>query len=501
MRRQAGDALCPRLRLGRCCSQGVSPWLVVVRRQPTAAWRSQQIDPGESVMPLTPPSTQLVRHRVLWPTAPSSEEPPWPRRITTTRSRPAEARMRIALLSNFWYRRGGLERVMFADAEGLAARGHTIAPFASAHRLNENTPYSRFFPTSVEHGDLGGGMGKTERARTAFRLFHNGPAVSAFGRFLDEFRPDVVHQHGTSRQLSPSVLARAKSAGVPTVLTLHDFSVCCPAAILSRVGERECLAVSCAGHRYDRAVRFRCVHGSALASAIAAMELLVTRALHRYERAVDLFLVPSTYVARRMLQSGLPVHRLRVLPNAIEEPDEDEVSIGSLALSYGRLVDYKGFDMVVRIARALPDVSFVIAGDGPERAALERQADGLGNLSFTGHLSGRELTELIRRARVILVPSQWPEPFGMVVLEAWREGKPVIVTRRGALGDIVEHERTGLIIEPTDTRAAVAAVRYLMDDVERARTLGEAGRRQARVTYSMAAHLDRTERLYAELSS
>lgn len=409
--------------------------------------------------------------------------------------------MRIALASNFWYQRGGLERVMFADADILSKRGHEVAPFASAHRLNLPTPYAQYFAGSVDHGELGRGMSPVGRARTAVRLIHNGPAVAAFDRFLDAFEPNLVHQHGTSRQLSPSVLARARSRGIPTVLTLHDFSMRCPAAIMSRKGEPECLVVSCASHRYDRAVRFRCVHGSAVASAVAAVELLVTRALRRYERAVDLFMVPSDYVGERMVESGLPAGRLLVLPNAIEEPDGDAAPLGSLVVAYGRLVAYKGFDLVLRVARALPDVQFVIAGDGPARPELERGAAGLSNVTFTGHLVGRELTELLNLARVVIVPSEWPEPFGMVVLEAWREARPVIVTRRGALAEIVEHGRTGIVIDASEVAAAVEAVHALMIDERRATDLGLAGRHEAVSKYSMNAHADRLEEAYAELTT
>ena len=244
----------------------------------------------------------------------------------------------------------------------LLARGHTVAAFASAHRLNEPSPYASLFPESIDHGKLGLGMSPVERIRTAVHLLHNGPAVSAFDRFLDEFHPDVVHQHGMSRQLSPSVLARARTRGIPTILTLHDFSLRCPAAILSRTGEPECLTVSCAGHRYDRAIRFRCVHDSAAASAVAALELLVTRALRRYERASDLFMVPSAYVAQRMQESGLPAHQMRLLSNAVEEPDEDAVPLGSFIVAYGRLVHYKGFGLLLRIAAALPSVRFRYRG-------------------------------------------------------------------------------------------------------------------------------------------
>lgn len=407
--------------------------------------------------------------------------------------------MRIALLSNFWYQRGGLERVMLSDAAGLQERGHEVVPFASAHPLNDRAAYAGYFPTSVDHGSLGRGQTVSERASTAVRLFHNRGAVAAFDRLVSDARPEVVHQHGISRQLSPSVLERAHQLGIPTVLTLHDYSLRCPAGTLSRTLAPECRALSCAGHRYDRAVRFSCVHGSRAASAIAATELLVARALRRYERSVDLFLVPSHYVATRMIESGLTADRVRLVPNAIEASPEEVTAPGSQILAYGRLVDVKGFDLAIAAARAMPAQKFVIAGEGPERGNLEAAAQGLANVEFTGLVSMEEIPALIRKSLAVLVPSIWPEPFGMVVLESWREGRAVIVTRRGALPEIVDHGRTGIVIEPGDALAAASAIQSLVDEPESAVRLGANGRREAETAYSMQAHLERLESTYREL--
>jgi len=407
--------------------------------------------------------------------------------------------MRIALLSNFWYRVGGLERVMLADAAGLTERGNEVAPFASAHPLNEPTPFAEYFPPNVDHGSLGRGLGVAGKAATAARLFSNRRAASAFERFAGQFSPDVVHQHGVSRQLSPSVLERAHSLGLPTVLSLHDYSLRCPAGTLSRTGAPVCIETSCAGHRYDRAVRFACVHDSRAASALAAVELLAARAFRRYERSVDLFLVPSAYVGRRMVESGLPSDRVRVMVNAVEAPPEAPHEAGSYVLAFGRLVRVKGFELVVETARQLPEQRFIIAGGGPEQSVLEGQAAGLVNIEFSGLLGSEKIKELVRGALAVMVPSEWPEPFGMVVLEAWREDRPVIVTRRGALPEIVDDGRTGITIEAGDVDGAVAAVRSLAGDPGLAERLGRNGRQEVETTYSMAAHLDRLEAAYREL--
>ena len=236
------------------------------------------------------------------------------------------------------------------------------------------------------------------------------------------------------------------------VLTLHDYSLRCPAGTLSRTDAPECIEVSCAGHRYDRAIRFSCVHDSRSASALAAVELLVARALRRYERAVDQFVVPSAYLARRMREAGLPASRLVVLPNAVERRPAPASPPGEIVVVTGRLVATKGLDTVIAAARLRPDTPFVIAGDGPERASLEASAAGLANVTFAGWLDGPGLERLLGEAAAVVVPSTWPEPFGMVVLEAWRAARAVVVTSRGALPEIVRDERDGLVVPPSIRR-------------------------------------------------
>jgi glycosyltransferase involved in cell wall biosynthesis len=162
-------------------------------------------------------------------------------------------------------------------------------------------------------------------------------------------------------------------------------------------------------------------------------------------------------------------------------------------------VGVKGFRLVIEVARTLPEVRFVIAGDGPDQGVLARQAEGLGNVEFTGFVDEQRVRALLRGSLAVVVPSEWPEPFGMVVLEAWREGRAVIVTNRGALPEIVDHGRTGITIEAGDVAAAASAISELKADPAKAARLGAAGRREVETTYSLSRHLDRLEATYAEL--
>ncbi len=123
------------------------------------------------------------------------------------------------------------------------------------------------------------------------------------------------------------------------------------------------------------------------ASAIAATELLVARALHRYERCVDLFLVPSRYVHERMVEAGLPRSRLEIMPNAIEPPLGQPATLGRTVLAYGRLVHEKGFDLLISAAAASAEIPFVIAAAGASARRSSNRPPGSATFSSPATLA------------------------------------------------------------------------------------------------------------------
>ncbi|MGX1703268.1 glycosyltransferase family 4 protein [Microbacterium sp. NPDC055357] len=154
-------------------------------------------------------------------------------------------------------------------------------------------------------------------------------------------------------------------------------------------------------------------------------------------------------------------------------------------LAYGRLVRTKGFDLLLdafAAAELPPDVHLVIGGDGPARTELESLAERLGvreRTHFCGRLSRGQVVTVTRGALALGVPSR-AESFGIVVLEGWRAGIPVIATSHGGPPEFVRDGRDGWIVDPFDTPALAAALRRIVDDPENAATVASAGRARAK---------------------
>ena len=153
-------------------------------------------------------------------------------------------------------------------------------------------------------------------------------------------------------------------------------------------------------------------------------------------------------------------------------------------LALGRLVEKKGFDLLIdafsRIANRHPDVVLVIAGEGPSRKSLERQAAALGlekRIWFSGHLDRCGVARAMAEAEVFVMPSRI-EPFGIVVLEAWCAATPVIATNRGGTKEFIHDGVDGVLVDPTDIGEMAHALDVMVSSQARREKIGAAGHRR-----------------------
>jgi glycogen synthase len=205
---------------------------------------------------------------------------------------------------------------------------------------------------------------------------------------------------------------------------------------------------------------------------------------------------------------GLRPGRGQVIFNgvALEQPAssaQPPVS-GRYVLALGRVVHKKGFDLLLRGFAELSgyhDVSLVIGGEGPELPPLRRLAADLkiaDRVQFVGRLSREDVAALTSRADIFVLPSR-VEPFGIVVLEAWRAGCPVIATTHGGPPEFVDEGETGLLVDPADHGQMAAALAKLLDDQQLRHVMGD--RERARVqTFAWPRIADRYRVCYGNIS-
>lgn len=253
-----------------------------------------------------------------------------------------------------------------------------------------------------------------------------------------------------------------------------------------------------------------------VATAQLFVEALVNRSVRFQQRIVSAgvhrYLAVSQEVARRLAASfGIPQRKLRVVYNGIDpgpfggHPDlRLRASLAGdpqrpLVLTLARLAPQKGLDTLLAAARLVPDAVFAVAGDGPDRAALEAHARTLGladRVRFLGHR--RDVPALLDSCDLFVLPSLF-EGLPLAVLEAMAAGKPVVASRIGGTDEAVVDGVTGLLEPPSDPTALAQAIRTVLADPPLASRLGAAGRARLHAEFSAQRMVSAVEASYDEL--
>jgi glycosyltransferase involved in cell wall biosynthesis len=386
--------------------------------------------------------------------------------------------VRLLLVNAFHYMRGGVERAYFDEARWLGEAGHEILHFATQDPRNRDSPTSRYFAPAADFGEHAPLASQLSRIH---HLVWSRPAADAMDRLLRDHRPDVAHVHAPSRYLTPSVLRSLERAGVPIVMTLHDFKPWCTNRTMFAKGAA---CERCKGGRHYQAAVVGCVQHSRLKSVAAAIEAYAHAASGAY-RGVRLWIAPSRFVRDKVVEHGLDPDRIRVLPHALETVRVRANASGPaaaadlpdrpFALFAGRLSEEKGVRWLPAVALRLAPTPLVVAGDGPLRAWLAAQSASVPNLRCVGHLDEAALAESMRAAGVALIPSLFYETYCYAAAEAMAAALPVVASRIGAIPELVEDQVTGLLASPGDPHAMAEGARRALEDPG-ARGWGSAGR-------------------------
>jgi glycosyltransferase involved in cell wall biosynthesis len=337
------------------------------------------------------------------------------------------------------------------------------------------------------------------RGGAALGLLRGGLAPEEVARAVRLTGARVVHAHNLHPALGWRALAAARAAGARVVLHLHQYRLVCATGVCFTRGA-EC--TRCHGRDTLPGVRLNCRGSLPEAAAYGAALALWQR---RLVEQADVVVVPSVFARERLRALGAPlewgrVHVLAPTVRALEAPVDRSGPAGmagaggapgsatsgaaapmrergtidrAYALVVSRLAPEKGIDVAIDACRAA-GIALVVAGDGPERVALEARArEGGCEVRFLGRMDGARLASLRAGAALALAPSRSAETFGLAAAEAMAAGLPVAASRVGALPELVDEEG---LVTVGDVGALAQAIGRLAGD----RVYGERGRERAR---------------------
>jgi glycosyltransferase involved in cell wall biosynthesis len=345
--------------------------------------------------------------------------------------------------------------------------------------------------------------GLEDRVRNALGTLYDTGVRREFARALTAFVPDVVHLHNIYHQFSPSILDELRDRGIPAVMTVHDFKLVCPVYRLFRAGE---ICRECVGRAWPRGViRHRCSRGSLAESTLLAFESAFHRARRSYERAISVFIAPSTFMAETLAAGGVELASIEVSRNAprlVPAVAPAGNRSGRAVLFYaGRLSEEKGVDLLIGAARDCPSVELRIAGTGPQEALLKSAAGGLENVVFLGQLDAPALGVERERAWATLAPSRWYENAPLSVIESWWAGRAVLGADHGGLAEMLADGAGGWPVRPADPHAWSAVFRRAAESPDELARLGESARTKAERDHRFPDLLERTLDLYDRVTA
>lgn len=364
--------------------------------------------------------------------------------------------MKVLLINNIHTLAGGANTVYFNTGELLKQYGHEVLYFAMHSSKEEPCDYSEYFVKS---------QGKKSSLSTMMTFVYNRNVIRCLTRLINEKRPDVAHLHLIYGGLTSAVIKVLNKSKIPIVYTVHDYRLICPRITL--LDRHNKLCDRCRnGHFYHCLVN-RCYKGSLMRSAILTVEIIYRNLFYNPLSRVNAFIFVSHFGRQKHIQFEPQYSKVysEVLYNFLNDNisglfNNEINTFNGYYLYYGRLAYEKGLETLIRAFAKYPNLKLHILGSGPLKGDLYKLVSDLkaNNISFCSHKTGKDLFDIVRRAKYICMPSEWYEMLGMTIIEGNSLGIPSIASDIGGLGEIVEEGVTGFKFKSGDIDSLCSAI-------------------------------------------
>ena len=341
-------------------------------------------------------------------------------------------------------------------------------------------------------------MMKRSRLIIPLLAYRNLPVLERLKQYQVLGRFDFWQIHNVFPAISPGAYTLAEKLDVPIIHYLHNYRMGCVNGY-SFIKGKDCQ--KCAGGNYIHGALGKCWRNSYAQSTAMAIMLTDMRRRNLFKQ-VRRWIAISHAQKEAHVRFGLPEDRIDVVHHFLERDpalDVPEFPTDGYCLFIGRLSPEKGVDRLLDAWSQLgKNRRLVIAGDGPEMASLRQQADRLRleNVTFAGFVKGDAQRKLWAGAAFSVVPSLWQEPFGMVILEAWSQGRALVAHRIGALPELITDGVNGFLADPDDAGDLAAKLESAFQEGSSLRDIGRNGLQKLLAEHNKAVWLEKMEETY-----
>ena len=367
--------------------------------------------------------------------------------------------LKILLLSQFFSTtKGGGEYVFKTIANNLAKNGHKVWVITNnvkgeKYEESENLKIITVKPTLQYSGGLPPSF--LQNIQYVINSFKEGR------KLVKKEKIDIIHSNNFSPALAGSLISSFTKT--PHITTIHDiFSI------------------------YDKDFWKKWAEQSNVSYTNARLVPFFEKLMMRFR--FDCIHTVSEATKKDIIHLGAkkPIH---VIPNCIEDIESIITEPKKEQFVYlGRLVFYKNIEVILRawniIVKQYPNAKLVIAGDGPHKTKLQDLAKDLkDNIIFAGYVTPEEKSKILAESNALLFPSLI-EGFGLVILEAFAQNRPVLVSDIPPMSDIVENQKTGYLIDPHDEKKWAEKIIQLIKEPELSNKMGEEGYKVLKEKYN-----------------
>ena len=385
--------------------------------------------------------------------------------------------MRILILHNRYKLHGGEDVVVQQESQLLRDAGHFVDVM------------------EVSNDEIESGV---DKLKTAVMSIYSQPMRKLVEHRIQNIDADVLHVHNFFPRLTPSVYDAGINLNCAVIQTLHNYRLVCPGGLLFRDGV---VCEECLGHSFALpGIQHGCYRGSRIGSATIATMTAFHRMRGTWKNRVDRYIVLNEYAKSVFSKyGGLSPERIRVKPNVV--PDSGlGVGSGNYALFVGRLSPEKGISTLLRAASS-PEfrLPLKIVGTGPMQSEVVAAATAHPGIEYLGAQPRAEVIRLVKDALVQIVPSEWHETGGPLVIgEAFAAGIPVITPAMEPMSTVVMDGISGLLYTPRDDKDLCHAVTRIVENPQMVAAMRIEARQRYEGMYLPQANLNALESIYRE---
>ena len=376
--------------------------------------------------------------------------------------------MKILLVNNNHFRKGGADVVYLNTIELLESKGNEVFNFSKKSERNYFSKFEKYFVDNIDFINAS----IIKKFAQLPRFIYSFESKKKIKKLIEDHKPEIAHIHLIKGNLTSSIIQVLRDKKIPIVITLHDYGIMCPHNLF--LDKNYDICIKCTKYGPVECILNKCNRGNLALSIVSAIEFSLTKIFYNpsvvFDRIINVskFSYNMHYELVHSIRKNL-VHLYNFTPKIYNK----DISLikGDYFLFYGRLSKEKGLGTLIKTWCKLGNsFKLKIVGEGPILSEMKQLGDNLNltNIEFLGYRDGEELNTLIKNAFFIIIPSEWYENNPMTIIESYTLGKPVIGSNIGGIPEIIIEGKTGFIFKMGDSDSLYNSINKAVsvDEVE-----------------------------------